>query len=113
MNMEQSVIGVSNCVIRGVILYLTAQNLNGSNIYPKIVETFGENVIMKPKVFHQIFQLFFDRFRYHLCFEWLKYDATNDTIEHTYHWSLYVHTDITWATFFTTRFIQCGQNTKH
>ncbi len=39
MNMELPVVGVSNYFIRGVILYLTAQNLHGSKIYRKIIET--------------------------------------------------------------------------
>ncbi len=67
--MEQPVVCVSNCVICDVICCLTAQNLNGSEIYQKIVATFGENIITEQKVFHQMFQLFSNRFRYHLGFE--------------------------------------------
>ncbi len=43
MNMEQPVVGVFNWVIRGIILHLNAQNLNDSEIYWKIVKTYGEN----------------------------------------------------------------------
>ncbi len=64
-------VDVSNCVIHYVILYLTTQNLNGSGIYWKTVKTFGENVITEQKVFHQMVQLFPDRFRYNLGFEHL------------------------------------------
>ncbi len=66
MNMKQPMEGVSNCIIRGVILYLTYQNLNGSEICRKIIETFGENVITKQKVSQQMFQLLSDRFHYRL-----------------------------------------------
>ncbi len=64
----------SRCVYlrRRVILYLTAQNLNGGEIYQKIVETFGENIITKQKVFHQMLPLFCDRFHYCLSFERLN-----------------------------------------
>ncbi len=54
MNMERPVVGVSNCLIRGIILYLSAQNLNGSEIYRKIVETFGEKVIIQHQMFQRI-----------------------------------------------------------
>ncbi len=40
MNMERSMVGVSNWVICDIIDYLTAQNLNGSEIYQKINKTF-------------------------------------------------------------------------
>ncbi len=69
MNVEQPAIGVSNCIIRSVILYLTAQNLNSSEIYRIIVQTFDENLIIEQKVFPQMFQLFSNRFRYRLDFE--------------------------------------------
>ncbi len=52
MNTDQPVVGVSNCFIRSDTLYLTIQNLNSSEIYWKIVETYVENVITKEKVFH-------------------------------------------------------------
>ncbi len=42
---------MSNCIIHRVILYLTAQNLNSSEIYRKIVETFNKNVTAEQKVF--------------------------------------------------------------
>ncbi len=58
MNMEEAVVGVSHCVIRGVILYLTTQNLNGSEICRKIVEIFVENVITKQEVFIKCFNYF-------------------------------------------------------
>ncbi len=48
--MEQPVLGVSDCVIYSVTLYLTTQNPNGSEIYREIVETFDENVITEQKV---------------------------------------------------------------
>ncbi len=51
-NIEQPVVGVSNCIISGVILYLTTQNLDSGEMYQKIVETFGKNVIIKQKVFY-------------------------------------------------------------
>ncbi len=58
MNVEQCMVGVSNCIIYGVIIYLTAQNLNGSEIYQKIVKIFSENIITEPNIFHQMFWLF-------------------------------------------------------
>ncbi len=50
MNVERPAVGVPNCVICGVVLYLTTQNQNGSEIYQKIVE----NVITEQKVFHNV-----------------------------------------------------------
>ncbi len=93
MNMEQPVIGVSNCIICDIILYLTAQNLNVSKISPKVVKTFGEELFVRLLNFHEMFWLFSNRFRYHLGFEW------KDAIRHTYHWSFHVHTDVILVTF--------------
>ncbi len=45
--MEQPVVGVFNCIIRSVILYLTAPNQNGSEIYRKIVEIFSEKLFVR------------------------------------------------------------------
>ncbi len=56
-NVDQPVISASNRVIRGIILYLIAQNLNSSEIYQKIVGTFGENVQDK-KFFTKCFNYF-------------------------------------------------------
>ncbi len=47
MNMERPVVSLPNFVICIVILYLTAQNLNGSEINQKMLRTFGE----KPEMF--------------------------------------------------------------
>ncbi len=71
MNTEEPVKGVSNCIFRDVIFYLTAQNLNGDKIYRKIVEIFVENVIVEQKVFRQMFRPFSNRFHNHLGFELL------------------------------------------
>ncbi len=58
MNMEQAVVGVSNCVIHSVILYLTTQNLNSSEIYQKIVKTFNENFLFGNYIFNKYFDYF-------------------------------------------------------
>ncbi len=50
VNMNQPVVGVFNCIIYSVILYLINQNLNSSGVYQKIFKTFGENVINKQKM---------------------------------------------------------------
>ncbi len=45
VKMELPVGRVSKCVIRSVILFLTAKNETASSIYRQLVEVFGENVI--------------------------------------------------------------------
>ncbi len=72
MNMEWLVVGASNWVIHNVILYLKTQNLSDSEIYWRIVKTFGENVITKQKVFRPVLHLFCNKFRYHLDSERLN-----------------------------------------
>ncbi len=47
VNMELPVVGVSNCIIRDIILYLIARNLKSRKIYQKIVETFGEKLFVR------------------------------------------------------------------
>ncbi len=54
MNVEPPVVGVFNCIICGVILYLTIQNLNGSKIYQTMLEILPTGVFkfcfMKSKI---------------------------------------------------------------
>ncbi len=47
MNIEQPVVGVSNCIIRSIIRHLTSQNLNGREIYRDIMETSGEKLFVR------------------------------------------------------------------
>ncbi len=72
MNMDRLVVGESHCIICDIIYYLIAQKLQNSEIYWKLVKTFGENVITEKEVFHQMFRLFSNRFCFHLCPECLN-----------------------------------------
>ncbi len=109
---EQPVVGVPNCVICGIMLYLTPQNLNCDEIFWKIVETFGENVITEEKVIHQIFKQFSDGIRYCLGFEQL-----NKVWRHNWTQlplvipcSYWCH--VSYIHHISVRFMHCDQNTK-
>ncbi len=48
------------------------QNMNGNEIYRKILQTFGKKLFVWYLHFHRAFQLFSNRFHYHLGFERLN-----------------------------------------